>query len=95
MPSRSRRKYTQEQEGSFKVAILDALGDAEIPMTIPEIKEAEPIVLSEVTSQKIARILNEFADAGLVKKGKSNAKKRMVYILVANLDEQEDNENGI
>ncbi len=88
MPGCARRKYTAEQEGMFKIRVLDILNNSENSLTIDEIKMQDPINLSGVTSQKLSRVLGSLIDMGLAKKGKSKSTNRMVYKAVSKMLEQ-------
>lgn len=87
MPGR-KRKYTAEQEGRFKICILDILNNSEESLTIDEIKAQNPMVLGTVTSQKLSRVLGNLIEMGLAKKSKSKSTNRMVYKAVSKMIEQ-------
>ena len=80
-------KYTAEYNGQLKVAILDVLNDATSAMSTSEL-QSHSIILASATPQKIARILNEMIEMGIVRKAKSKSAGRMVYILTATLEAQ-------
>lgn len=83
MPYRT-KKYTAEQDGQYKVEVLSILADKDCGISIAEI-QAESIVLTGVTSQKIARILNNLVEMGLVQKAQSRATGRMKYMAVSRM----------
>ena len=56
-------------------------------MTIDEICQTD-ISLAGITSQKMARSLNELVEAGFVMKTKSKSKNKMVYAAVSQLESQ-------
>lgn len=89
MPSVVRkRKLSNEKECELKFRILDALESSENSMSLDEIKQYDPIVLGQYTTQKISRWLNSLIEAGLVKKGKSKSTGRMMYKTVSKMIEQ-------
>lgn len=51
-------------------------------MTIDEIK-SQDMILQPLTSQKMARLIGNLIEMGLVRKGKSKSLGRMVYKAVA------------
>ena len=57
------------------------------PLTIAEICQRDVHLVGQ-TTQKMARVLNELVEGGLVIKTKSKSKKKMVYAAVASLEEQ-------
>lgn len=87
MPAFKQPKYTKERSVEIRLAALGVLQDADRPLTISEICAAD-MSLTYQTTQKMARELADLVEAGLVKKTKSKAKNRMVYVAVANLEEQ-------
>ena len=83
MPGRVRvhRPY-HEKEGEYKIRILSILNESEEAMTIDEIK-SQDMILQPLTSQKMARLIGNLIEMGLVRKGKSKSLGRMVYKAVA------------
>ena len=71
---------------NFKVGIIDVLAEATRGMTIADI-QAHNITLAGLTSQKMARVLNELVDMGVVKKAQSRRTKRMMYMAVSAMEE--------
>ena len=80
-------KYSAEYNGQLKVAILDVLVDATESMTTSDI-QANSIFCSRATPQKMARVLNELVEMGIVRKAKSKATGRMKYITTAMMEAQ-------
>lgn len=83
-------KKSREKDSELKVraiAALDKAEDCDTP-TIDWIK-TQDIVLSDYTHQKLCRVLNNLVDMGLVRKGKSRSKNKMVYRLVSKMREDE------
>lgn len=87
MPAFVKPKYTRERSIEIRLAALGVLQDADRPLTISEICAAD-MSLTYQTTQKMARELADLVEAGLVRKTKSKTKNRMVYMAVANLEEQ-------
>lgn len=83
MPGRT-PKYTKIQTQEIKMTCLDALLESSSAMTTAEIKAARPSI-AFATDQKLARVLSELCEFGLVQKGHSKAKNRMVYIATENM----------
>ncbi len=80
-------KYSAEYNGQLKVSILDVLSDATESMTTSEI-QANSVFCAQATPQKMARVLNEMVDMGIVRKAKSKSTGRMKYILTSKMEEQ-------
>ena len=77
MPGAS-KKYTKEQTAIWRGEMLLRLSQSAEAMSIPQM-QAGSIFLTGVTSQKLARILAECVDMGLVRKAKSRASGLMMY----------------
>ena len=83
MPGRVRvHRPSPEKEGEYKMRILSILNESEEAMTIDEIK-SQDMILQPLTSQKMARLIGNLIEMGLVRKGKSKSLGRMVYKAVA------------
>lgn len=80
-------KYSKEMTSELTFRALDVLISNPNPMSIDEIQKHD-IVLAPITSQKMARVLCDLCDRGLVMKTKSKSKGRMVYAAIANLEAQ-------
>ena len=80
-------KYSAEYNGQLKVAILDVLSDMKESITTSDI-QACSIFCPQATPQKMARILNEMVDMGIVMKAKCKSTGRMKYILTSVMREQ-------
>lgn len=88
MPSFRKAKYTVEQSQEIMMRAFGALCDSTTPMTIEEIQNADLFLIS-TTTQKMARVLNELVEKGVVVKTKSKAKGgRMVYMSIEVLEKQ-------
>lgn len=74
-------KYSDMDNQEMRVQCLGVLQDAVRPMTIDEIRNSD-LNLALKTSQKIARILNELAEAGFATKGKDPITKKVTYRIV-------------
>ena len=83
MPGRVRgHRPSPEKEREYKMRILSILNESEEAMTIDEIK-SQDMILQPLTSQKMARLIGNLIEMGLVRKGKSKRLGRMVYKAVA------------
>lgn len=83
MPGRVRvHRPSPEKEREYKMRILSILNESEEAMTIDEIK-SQDMILQPLTSQKMARLIGNLIEMGLVRKGKSKSLGRMVYKAVA------------
>lgn len=88
MPAYKKPKYTNEQSQEIMMRAFGALCDSSTPMTIDEIQHADLFLVS-TTAQKMARVLNELVEKGVVAKTKSKAKGgRMVYMSIEVLEKQ-------
>lgn len=88
MPAFKKSKYSLEQTQEIMMRAFGALCDSETPMTIEEIQQAD-LSLVSTTTQKMARVLNELVEKGVVVKTKSKAKGgRMIYMSIEVLEKQ-------
>lgn len=88
MPAFKKAKYSVEQTQEIMMRVFGALCDSETPMTIEEIQQADLFLIS-TTAQKMARVLNELVEKGVVAKTKSKVKGgRMVYMSIEVLEKQ-------
>ena len=88
MPAYKKPKYTIEQSQEIMMRAFGALCDSDKPMTIDEIQQTDLFLVS-TTAQKMARVLNELVEKGVVAKTKSKAKGgRMVYMSIEVLEKQ-------
>ena len=78
MPGRNTRKYSLEQNVDFGMRALGVLSESPEAMDIPQI-QSNDMMLKNLTTQKLARVLTELADMGLVLKGKNRQTGRMNY----------------
>ena len=85
MPGK-KSQHSPELNAQIKTNLLMTLEDAtdaDIPTT--DWLQRNNIILSNITSQKLSRSLNELVDMGLVRKGKTKA-GRMAYRLTAKME---------
>lgn len=82
-----KKKYSKEQTAIWRGEILLKLSHSPEAMSIQQL-QAGSIFLNGVSSQKLARILAECIDMGLVRKAKSRASGLMMYKSVAVMQEQ-------
>ena len=95
MPSYRKPKYTIEQTQELTMLALGVLEDSSVAMTIQEIC-ANDMNLTNQTPQKMARVLSNLYEMGMVKKTKSKAKgNRMVYAAVSSLENEGYDVNNI
>ena len=79
MPARrSTRKYSTEQNVDFGMRVLGVLAEAPEALEIKQI-QASDLILNNLTSQKIARVLSELSEMGLVLKSKNSRTGKMNY----------------
>lgn len=82
-----KKKYSKEQTAIWRGEILLKLSHSQEAMSIQQL-QAGSMFLNGVSSQKLARILAECIDMGLVRKAKSRASGLMMYKSVAVMQEQ-------
>lgn len=88
MPAFKKAKYTIEQTQELTMRALAVLQDSSTPLTIQEIC-ANDMNLTNQTSQKMARVLSNLCEMGMVKKTKSKSKgNKMIYAAVASLENE-------
>lgn len=79
MPARrSTRKYSTEQNVDFGMRVLGVLAEAPEALEIKQI-QASDLILNNLTSQKIAKVLAELSEMGLVLKSKNKRSGKMNY----------------
>lgn len=79
MPARrSTPKYSTEQNVDFGMRVLGVLAEAPEALEIKQI-QASDLILNNLTSQKIAKVLAELSEMGLVLKSKNNRSGKMNY----------------
>ena len=76
-------KYSKDFSNELAGRVAVVLFDATEPITINDIKNRD-MVLSNITSQKITRILSNLIDTGFVVKGK-NKTGHMTYVCTDNV----------
>lgn len=82
MPYR-KSTYSAAQNSNWRGRIAIILAEANREMTIPEIQEQD-LVIRELSPQKIARLITELVDYGLVKRG-HNTSGRTTYVSLGEL----------
>lgn len=88
MPAYRKPKYTIEQTQELTMRALAVLEDSSVPMTIQEIC-VNDMNLTNQTPQKMARVLSNLCEMGMVKKTKSKSKgNKMVYAAVSSLENE-------
>lgn len=80
MPAYKTSKYTIAQTQEIKMRALEVVCNSTTAMTIDEIQKAD-ICLTSATPQKIARVLGDLVEFGLVEKIKNKA-GRMTYMSI-------------
>lgn len=80
-------KYSAEQNSMMKVKVMSVLDEEQEALSIQDIQNRD-FELVGIPVQKMARILNELIDQGIVAKGKSKATGRMMYKSIAVMEEQ-------
>lgn len=81
------KKYSEAQEGEFRMRALGVLATAQEAMNIDAIK-ARDMVLSPLSSQKMSRVLGRLVEMGCVQKSKSKSTGRMMYKATSVMEEQ-------
>lgn len=87
MPSRYSSKYKKADTDLWRGEIAIILAEAQEALTIDDIKN-KSMLLTDITSQKMARMLNDLIEMGMVRKAKSKQRNRMVYKSLAVMKEQ-------
>ena len=80
-------KYTAQQNSEFAMRCLEVLDSNPNAMSIADIQKSD-MVLHDVTSQKLSRILNHLVEFGVIKKTKDRASGHMVYKSIKVMEEQ-------
>lgn len=79
MPTRrNTRKYSTEQNVDFGMRVLGVLAEAPEALEIRQI-QASDMILNNLSAQKIARVLSELNEMGLVLKSKNTQSGKMNY----------------
>lgn len=87
MPGRV-SKYSKQFTSQITFDTMEVLDESPEALTIKEIC-ARRISLNNITSQKMARVLNHLVEMGLAKKAESKKNGRMMYKSVAVMEAQE------
>lgn len=77
MPGRA-SKYSAQYNSEMKVLLMDALLESEGAVNIDQLKQ-HSIRLTDMTTQKAARLMNELVAMGIALKSKDKASGRVVY----------------
>lgn len=80
-------KYTAQQNSEFTMRCIDVLENSPNAMSIAQI-QASDMVLHDITTQKLSRILGQMVEMGFIKKAKDKASGHMVYKSVSVMREQ-------
>ena len=80
-------KYSAQKNSEFTVRCIDVLENSPEAMSIADIQKSD-MVLHDVTSQKLSRILNHLVEFGVIKKTKDRASGHMVYKSIKVMEEQ-------
>ena len=80
-------KYSAQQNSELTVRCIDVLENSPEAMSIADIQKSD-MVLHDVTSQKLSRILNHLVEFGVIKKTKDRASGHMVYKSIKVMEEQ-------
>lgn len=75
-------KYSDKTNQDLEFRVLHVLLNSEDALSIQQIQQKD-MILSNHTSQKLARILGKLIDFGCVKKSKSKSSNRMMYKAVS------------
>ena len=86
MPGRTKGPADKARNQMLEFETLAVLSESPIALTISEICERS-FTLTGQTTQKMARILSNLVNMGLVRKTMSKGRKRMVYMSVAKMEE--------
>ena len=71
-------KYSKQQNSEFTMRCIEVLENNPEAMSIAQI-QASDLVLHNITSQKLSRVLNNLVEFGIIKKTKDKASGHMVY----------------
>lgn len=71
-------KYSKQQNSEFTMRCIEVLENSPEAMSIAQI-QASDLVLRDITSQKISRILNNLVEFNIIKKSKDRVSGHMVY----------------
>ena len=80
-------QYSADYNAEKKVAILDLLVRTGEAMSIDKMKSSD-FALTDMTIQKMSRLLNELVEMGLVAKGKNYQTGRNIYKAISAMKEQ-------
>jgi len=78
---------TQEENATFKVAILDTLKALGKPVTVTDLQKADAS-LGELSNQRVSALLKLLKDEGLVEK--TVDKKKSFFSVVATIEEEDE-----
>lgn len=89
----SKPKYSQMQNQELETKAFMVLAQTTQALTIPEIC-GQDFTLSTQTPQKMARVLNNLCDMGVVIKAKDKSKGRMVYMSMSSYNDMMNGDNN-
>ena len=78
MPGRKTSRFTKDQNALLQGEVMIILAESEEALTIEQIQQ-KSILLTGLSSQKMARILSRLIEMGNVTKAKSRSQGKMVY----------------
>lgn len=87
MPGRKTSRFTKDQNALLQGEVMIILAESEEALTIEQIQQ-KSILLTGLSSQKMARILSRLIEMGNVTKAKSRSQGKMVYKSLAVMEKQ-------
>ncbi len=87
MPGRKTSRFTKDQNALLQGEVMIMLAESEEALTIEQIQQ-KSILLTGLSSQKMARILSRLIEMGNVTKAKSKSQGKMVYKSLAVMEKQ-------
>ena len=87
MPGRKTSRFTKDQNALLQGEVMIILAESEEALTIEQIQQ-KSILLTGLSSQKMARILSRLIEMGNVTKAKSRSQAKMVYKSLAVMEKQ-------
>ena len=87
MPGRKTSRFTKDQNALLQGEVMIILAESEEALTIEQIQQ-KSILLTGLSSQKMARILSRLIEMGNVTKAKSRSQGKMVYKSLAVMGKQ-------
>ena len=87
MPGRKTSRFTKDQNALLQGEVMIILAESEEALTIEQIQQ-KSILLTGLSSQKMARILSRLIEMGNVTKAKSRSQGKIVYKSLAVMKKQ-------